>query len=165
VTQTTGPAWDWVDSGEVRGAWGGQCRGCGGIGLGWIGSGARRLPDDAGEHDAFTAALVEEVEASRELWAAGERPQIRARLLGRLRDAAEAVRAGGLDPGALTLDELDSIDSGSGVCDGSELSPGVYLDAWGSDAGQLVAWAADPVLVGECIVVAVSDLEAVGAGR
>ncbi|MCA1844470.1 MAG: hypothetical protein LC792_15030 [Actinobacteria bacterium] len=36
-TQRTGPAWDWVEHGAVRGSYGdGQCGGCGGLNRGWV---------------------------------------------------------------------------------------------------------------------------------
>lgn len=44
ITQTTGPTFDWIERGEVIGGTGsGQCGGCGGLGMGWVSSGAEMI--------------------------------------------------------------------------------------------------------------------------
>lgn len=134
-TQTVAPHWDLVEDDRVIGGIGGQCSGCGQYGLGWITTGAKPLPDDPADHDAFVAGLMAEVEALHQEWAAAERGTIRSRLVRELTTAMS-----GEDAERTT---------------GSEIEPGVY-----QDGGVWVAWDFDPADDSETITVAETELGA-----
>lgn len=133
-TQTTGPAWELVEHGRITGTLGGQCSGCGQIGMGWITTGAKPLPDDQADHVDFVAGLVAEAAALREQWAATERSEVRDRLARQVRAAISS-----------TADEAD-------ITTGSDYEPGIYRE---DDIWQ--AWDYDPI-DGDVIVVTEHDV-------
>jgi len=120
-SQQTGPAWDSVERGAVRGSSGdGQCGGCGRIGSGWVHSGALRLGADSdgptlSEHASDFDALVAER---------------RAEVVREQRSAVAARHAEVLDQ--LRAGNADGLD-------GSDTNPGSYVDG-----GQLITWAQVP---------------------
>lgn len=155
VTQTTGPAWDWVERGTIRGTYGtGQCGGCGQLSQGWVHTGAKVLPDDPADHEAFIDALMVECVGLRDQAYARMRSQIRADLAAKLTGAVAAKPAGPFDAGAEVWDnwiyEFDvSFDNSGG--DGP-----IFYDP---DHDVVTAWAYDPAGPdGRGIEVLVEDL-------
>jgi hypothetical protein len=156
--QRTGPAWDWVEHGSIKGTYGdGQCGGCGQLGKGWVHTGARTLPDDPADHEDFVAALKAEAAALRdEAWAKA-RSEIRADLADRL---ATAIRE---QPDRLHYDNDDEfeaeLDAWRRWHDVSADNSGGDGPIFEEDDGTLSAWAWDPDREsGDGITVTVDDL-------
>jgi len=137
-TQTTGPAWDWVEDGRVRGTCGdGQCGGCGMLGRGWVTTEARDLGDlPIDEIPAVVRALVAE---AREMQAEAWEEQIEEISGGLHADLARMVEA--LEAGWEDLDDL--------IDESASTEPGVCIRAYECDPPLLVAWAWDPRHLGD----------------
>jgi len=137
-TQATGPAWDWVEDGRIRGTWGGgQCGGCGRLGRGWVSTGARYLGDYPADE---IPAVVREMQAeAREMQAEAWEEQIEEIGGGLHADLARMV--GALEAGWEDLDEL--------IDESASTEPGICLRAFERPMPEIVAWAWDPRHLGD----------------
>jgi hypothetical protein len=89
-TRTTGPSWDLIESGTIKGTYGGgQCGGCGQLGQGWVHTGARLLPFATVDHEEFIEALKVEC--------AGRRDEVHAVSLSEIRVDLAALLVAAID--------------------------------------------------------------------
>lgn len=152
LTQATGPAWDWIENGVIKGTRASQCGGCGQLGSGWVHTGARQLPADPTDHEAFVTALTVECAGRRDAEHAHIRSQIRGDLTDRLAAAVAAKPAG-----TYKDDEDEWYDwfrDHNVSWDNSGGDGPIFLDV----DGNVTAWTYDPADSSEWIEVTVDDL-------
>lgn len=163
-TQTTGPAWDWIEDDRVKGAWGnGQCGGCGRLGRGWVHSDSERIDEHRAEDqlrdlaDRFRARVDEAYAEVRE--------DIRQRLTRDLRDAlaalapvADQLPANVAQWYRRDVDDEDLARLIEEHVTGTDMEPGVMREA-----GVWLAWDYDPTDGDDVITVTQADITSASA--